>query len=198
MSQSTAAPLAALRNLHQLHESLFGAARALIGGSALGLLARLTLAGVFWRSLLTKVETYGVFKYTEYINDFPVDRAAMKLPHFPLQMRDTTYFQFENDFALPLIPGPVAAWAATLAEFALPLLLVLGLLTRLSAAALLAMTLVIQIFVFGDDFFALVRGEFWTSWWGTHALWTCLCVYLIAYGPGRFSLDTASARFFAR
>jgi putative oxidoreductase len=53
---------------------------------------------------------------------------------------------------------------------------VLGLFTRLSAAALLGMTLVIQIFVYPDA-------------WPTHLSWAALMLPLIALGGGNWSLD---------
>jgi putative oxidoreductase len=53
---------------------------------------------------------------------------------------------------------------------------VLGLFTRLSAVALLAMTLVIQVFVYPDA-------------WPTHLSWAGLLLPLIAMGGGRLSLD---------
>ena len=52
----------------------------------------------------------------------------------------------------------------------------LGLLTRLSAAALLGMTLVIQLFVYPDA-------------WPTHLSWAGLMLPLVALGGGRFALD---------
>jgi putative oxidoreductase len=89
---------------------------------------------------------------------------------------DSTWFLFQHEYALPLIPSDVAAVAATLAEHILPVLLVLGLGTRLVALALLAMTMVIQIFVY-------------PSAWQTHGLWAACFLALIAQGPGRWSLD---------
>ncbi|MCA1606141.1 MAG: DoxX family protein, partial [Acidobacteria bacterium] len=56
--------------------------------------------------------------------------------------------------------------------------LVLGLFTRLSALALLIMTLVIQIFVYPDA-------------WPTHLSWAALLLPLIARGGGKLSLDHA-------
>ena len=94
-------------------------------------------------------------------------------------MSEGTFFLFENDYALPLIPPVPAAYAATIAEHVFPLLLVLGLFTRLSAAALLAMTLVIQLFVYPDA-------------WPTHLSWAGLLLPLIALGAGRASLDRAA------
>ena len=89
---------------------------------------------------------------------------------------DSTWFLFEHEYALPLIPSDWAAVAATLAEHLLPLLLVLGFGTRLAALGLLMMTLVIQIFVY-------------PSAWQTHGLWAACFLALIAKGPGRWSLD---------
>ena len=117
------------------------------------LVQRLGIAGIFFMSGRTKVE--GVFTLSE-----------------------TTFYLFENDYALPLIPPVPAAYAATVAEHVFPILLVLGLFTRLSAAALLGMTLVIQIFVYPEA-------------WPTHLSWTGLLLPLIAMGGGRAALDRA-------
>jgi putative oxidoreductase len=55
-------------------------------------------------------------------------------------------------------------------------LLIAGLLTRVSAAALLGMTLVIQLLVYPDA-------------WPTHLSWAGLLLPLVALGGGRWSLD---------
>ena len=89
---------------------------------------------------------------------------------------DSTWFLFEHEYALPLIPSDLAAVMATLAEHVLPVLLVLGIATRLSALGLLGMTAVIQIFVYPE------AGT-------THGLWAACFLALIAQGPGRWSLD---------
>lgn len=174
-----------LNALHGVYVRFFSSFMNVLGGSLLQLLARLTLAGVFWRSFLTKVETVGIFTYTEYINDFAIQRDHVKLPAFPLELKAATLHQFSNDFALPLLPGPVAAWLATLGEFILPLLLVAGLFTRFAALGLIVMTLVIQIFVLPD------------AWWGSHALWIVMAAYITAHGPGRLSLDHTFGNRFA-
>ena len=93
-----------------------------------------------------------------------------------LTLSDSTFYLFENDYALPLLPPVQAAYAATIAEHVFPILLVLGLFTRMSATALLGMTLVIQIFVYPDA-------------WPTHLSWAGLLISLIAMGGGRFALD---------
>lgn len=91
-------------------------------------------------------------------------------------IKDSTWFLFKEEYALPLIPSDWAAVMATIAEHALPVLLVLGLATRFSALALLGMTAVIEIFVYPEA-------------WVTHGLWAACFLALIARGPGRFSLD---------
>ena len=91
---------------------------------------------------------------------------------------DSTWFLFEHEYALPLIPSDLAAVMATVAEHVLPVLLVLGIATRLSALGLLGMTAVIQIFVYPDA-------------WPTHLSWAAILLYLVRHGGGRLSLDHA-------
>lgn len=114
------------------------------------LAARVFPAVVFWQSARTKVEGFAI--------------------------KDSTWFLFEHVYALPLIPHTWAAVLATVAEHVLPVLLVLGLLSRLSALGLLVMTAVIQIFVFPEV-------------WVTHGLWATALLAVLALGPGRVSAD---------
>lgn len=116
----------------------------------IALLARLLPAVIFWQSGRTKVEGF--------------------------TLKDSTIFLFENEYALPIFPPEIAARLATMAEHIFPMLLVLGLMTRFSALALLGMTAVIQIFVY-------------PSAWPTHGLWAVCFLILIARGPGAWSLD---------
>lgn len=171
----------------QLYFRVFELAQRLVSHDALALFSRVVIAGVFWRSFILKVETFGVMRHVEVINDFEVERFRFKLPELPLTLKQTTLNQFAGDFALPLIPAGVAAWMATLAEFTLPLLLVLGLATRLSALGLIGMTLVIQIFIFPS----------WAHFWGTAAMWLVPLLYLVSRGGGRLSLDFLIGRKFA-
>ncbi len=115
------------------------------------LLARIAVAAVFFLSGRTKVEG-------------------------GLTLKESTYTLFRYEYALPVLPPEWAAHLATYAEHLFPILLVLGLCTRLSALALLAMTLVIQIFVYPDA-------------WPTHLTWTALLLPLVGRGGGLLSLD---------
>jgi putative oxidoreductase len=128
----------------------FNAAAGLIPYDVVALAARLFPAVVFWQSGRTKVEG--------------------------LSIKDSTWFLFQDLYALPLIPPAWAAVLATVAEHLFPVLLVLGLLSRLSALGLLAMTAVIQVFVFPEA-------------WVTHGLWAAALLVVAAQGPGRLSLD---------
>ncbi len=58
----------------------------------------------------------------------------------------------------------------------MPVLLVLGLLTRPAALVLLCMTAVIQVFVYPEA-------------WPMHLQWAALLLVLLARGPGSFALD---------
>lgn len=109
-------------------------------------------AAVFWTSGRTKVEGWSI--------------------------ADATWFLFEHEYALPFVPSAWAAVLATAAEHLFPVLLVLGLLTRLSALALLTMTLVIQVFVYPEA-------------WVTHGLWAACFLALLRFGPGRLSMDAS-------
>ena len=116
--------------------------------------ARLALASVFWWSGRSKIEE-GTW----------------------LSISDGTYFLFENEYTGVPLPPEFAAVMATAAEHILPILLVVGLATRLSALGLFMMTMVIQVFVYPEAF------------WSVHLLWFALAMVLITHGAGRLSLD---------
>ncbi len=128
------------------------AARAL-PDELLLLVGRLAIGAVFFLSGRTKVE--GVLTVT-----------------------DSTVELFRSEYALPLANPVIAAHAAAYAEHLFPALIVFGLLTRPAAMGLLAMTAVIQVFVYPDA-------------WPTHLTWAAILLWLIGRGAGRFSVDRA-------
>ncbi|MGE0282756.1 MAG: DoxX family protein [Rhizobiaceae bacterium] len=100
-----------------------------------------------------------------------------------LTLSDGAKFLFVDEFRLHifgsqyLYPFPLAAASlAGVAEIALPILLVLGLLTRLAAVGLLAMTAVIQLTV--PD-----------GWANFHLPWAAMAFALVVFGPGKIALD---------
>jgi putative oxidoreductase len=126
--------------------------------SLISLAARIFPAAVFWRSGQTKVE------------GFHVTDSAIAL--------------FRDEYKLPWIDPALAAHIAAFSEHFFPVLLVIGLASRLSALALLGMTAVIQIFVYPDA-------------WPEQGVWAVCFLVVIARGPGVFSLDHLIARRFA-
>ena len=124
----------------------------------LALLGRLSIGLVFWNSGRSKVEGWNLF-----------------------QVNEKTLFLFQEEYKVPLLNPEFAAFLAQLAEHVFPFLLFIGLATRLSALALLGMTLVIGIFVYPEAYV-------------THGLWAAVLLMLVKYGPGAASLDHTIAR----
>lgn len=128
----------------------------------------------------------------------PMMRIALSLPFFRsgltrwdgiLSLSPATLFLFENQFKVHLFGGAYSfpapdtiALVVALAEITLPVLLVLGFATRLTALALLVMTGVIQL-VFPD------------GWANFHLYWASLAVGIMAVGPGFLSLDRLITRW---
>ena len=134
-----------------LWNSLADRMHHLINDSVLALVARISIAAIFIMSGRTKVEGF-------------------------LTITDSTYELFRTEYNLPLIAPELAAHLSAYSEHLFPALLILGLFSRLSALALLGMTLVIEIFVYPDA-------------WPTHLSWIGLLLVIIAKGAGAVSLD---------
>jgi len=81
---------------------------------------------------------------------------------------------FEEDWVIPLLPAEPAAYLATAGELVLPVLLILGLFTRIGALGLLVMTIVIQMFAIQDP---------------QHYIWMLVLGLLVGYGGNKISLD---------
>ena len=100
-----------------------------------------------------------------------------------LQISDTPELLFTEEFKLHIFgavidyPFPkLMAWGSSLGEIILPVLLVLGLGTRLAAFGLLLMTALIQLTI--PD-----------GWANFHLPWAAMAIAIIVIGPGKFSLD---------
>ena len=118
--------------------------------SFIALASRIAVADVFWRSGQTKVSGFSI--------------------------REETFYLFREEYKVPLLPPDLAAYLSTIGEHVFPILLFVGLASRLSALGLFGMTMVIQLFV--------VPGG-----WPEHILWLSLLTLIIARGPGAISLD---------
>ncbi|MDS4010980.1 MAG: DoxX family protein [Defluviicoccus sp.] len=115
--------------------------------SILALAFRLAVAVVFFRSGLTKIASW-----------------------------DATVALFDMEYMVPVLPAAFAAYLATATELGASALVACGLFTRFAAAALLGMTLVIQLFVYPEN-------------WPDHLLWGSILAYLVTRGPGALSID---------
>lgn len=124
--------------------------------TALAIPLRMAVAWVFWSSALTHLANW-----------------------------ETTLFLFADEYRVPLLPPEWAAWLGVALEVAAPIALLLGLGTRLAAAALLGMTTVIEVFVYPQA-------------WPTHLQWGAMLLVLLCRGPGGLSLDAWIARRFMR
>jgi putative oxidoreductase len=102
-----------------------------------------------------------------------------------IQSWPTTLALFTDEYKVPVLPPEIAAYMATAVELTAPILLWLGLATRLGAAAMLGMTLVIQIFVYPQSY-------------PTHLLWAGPLLYLVLRGPGTLSIDHLIRKSFSR
>jgi putative oxidoreductase len=118
---------------------------------------RIALATPFWRSGINKWDGF-------------------------LQLNDVAVLLFSSEFKLHLPGGPysfptpeVMAFLVACAEILFPILLVLGLATRLAACGLLVMTLVVELTV--------------PDGWPIHVTWAAMALGIMAWGPGRLSLD---------
>ena len=141
-------PVAAARSHGLLHR--IERARAALEATPLSivqLLARLGVAAVFFKSGLTKIASW-----------------------------EFTLMLFRDEYPVPLLPPEIAAPIATATELSMPVLLVLGLFTRLATMPLLGMIVVIQLFVYPDS-------------WAEHLNWIALLLLILTRGPGAISLD---------
>lgn len=141
--------------------------------SVIALLARFSLAAVFWTSGQTKVQGLVV-----NLVDGTLQLGWPSLAEGAVAL-------FRDEYRLPWLSPELAAVLAATAEHVLPLLLLLGLASRLSALGLLGMTAVIQVLVYPGAY-------------AMHGTWAALALLILARGPGLISLDQLLARRWSR
>ena len=117
------------------------------------LIARIAIAAVFYQTGMAKLANWAV-----------------------------TIELFAGDYRVPLLPSHVAAVLGTTTELAGAAALVLGLGTRVAAGVLLALVLVIQVFVYPEN-------------WSDHLVWGTMLAYIATRGPGTISLDHLIVRY---
>lgn len=95
--------------------------------------------------------------------------------------RAGTMAMFRGGYDIRYIPYEMAAIAVQLAELALPLLLAVGLASRVAALGLLMLIIVFEVFVHPGPY-------------AIHATWAALLLMVIKFGPGSLSLDEIMGR----
>jgi len=83
---------------------------------------------------------------------------------------------FQDEYRVPLLDPAVAARIAMTQELTIPVLLFVGLATRIATLPLLGMIAVIQTFVYPNAF-------------NDHLVWGSILVLVLTRGPGVFSVD---------
>lgn len=130
----------------------------------IALLARFSIAAIFWKSGQTKVQGF--------VLDVVSGEFQLGWPH----LSDSVVDLFRDEYRLPILPPELAALMGATAEHVFPALILIGLATRFSALALLGMTLTIQVFVYPDAY-------------PTHGVWAAALLFIVARGPGPLALD---------
>jgi len=118
--------------------------------TVIALVARFAVGLVFLNSGLTKVDGFHV--------------------------TDAAIFLFQEEYKVPLLGPWLAAHLAAVTELTMPFLLFAGLAARFAGLALLAMTAVIEIFVYPEAYV-------------THGLWVVALLVIVSRGAGKLSLD---------
>jgi putative oxidoreductase len=113
---------------------------------------RFSIASVFWHAGMTKIASW-----------------------------DTTISLFRDEYMVPVLPPQLAATMAATVELSCPVLLVLGLATRLATLPMLGMTFVIEVFVYPEQ-------------WIEHLMWASILLFILTRGPGPLALDHVIAR----
>lgn len=117
------------------------------------LIMRLWMASIFWYSGLTKISNW---------------QATLSL--------------FQYEYKVPIIPPEIAAILSSTVELSCPILLTIGLATRLAAFPMLCMAMVIQLTY---------------SQMNEHYYWGMLLCTILFHGPGCLSLDHFIRRVFS-
>jgi putative oxidoreductase len=115
---------------------------------------RFYVAFVFFKSGLTKVG-----------DNFQVTSSTMEL--------------FKYEYNVPVLPPEIAAYMATYAELLLPILLIVGFLTRPAAIGLFILNFVA----------AISYPDISTAGYLYHVIWGVMLAVIFAFGPGRVSID---------
>ena len=171
----------------RLHSSIFDGLQDALEDWFLGFAARLVFAAVlffyFFNSALTKLGEIGL--------GLPTITDGAYVQMFPKVMEAVSY----DTSQIALFPYTVLAYAGTYAEILLPVLVIIGLFTRIAALGMIVFVVVqsyVDIVGHGADettIGAWFDGLANSAIYDQRALWVFLLGYLVIRGPGAISLD---------
>lgn len=182
--------------LEALHDRIFNAVQCGAGDWFMGLAARITFAsvllGYFWNSAATKVGSGFPGILSAEIGGYaqilpPIAEAAGYDPN-----------------KISFLPWGFIVHLGTYAEFLIPLLIAIGLFTRLSSLAMIGF---IAVMTFVDiNFHGLDAKSVGAMFDRVHdsvvadqrLLWLLPLIYLVVYGGGAISFDRLMQRFSSR
>jgi putative oxidoreductase len=154
-------------------------ARRLIPFWLVGLGLRLLMARVFFLSGQEKIEGITIrMDLPAYNLDFSVI--------LPQHVKEQTFQLFAAKYAALPIPPYITAYLFAYAEFLLPVCLVIGFATRLSALLLLALTVLTVMYAAPETL------------WTLRIYWIAVLMVLFSMGPGAISLDALIRRIMTR
>ncbi len=169
------------------HNAVFGGIHKATAEWLPGFLARFIFAAVLLKYYLNSAQTKvgdGVAGF------FTIDDGAF-VQILPKAMEQVGY----DSTQLAFFPEKLMVYAGTYAEFILPVLIVIGLFTRIAAIGMIVFVLVQSIVdIVGHHADAETIGAWFDRLPGStildqRSLWVFLLLYLVVYGAGKISLD---------
>ncbi|MEH6457165.1 MAG: DoxX family protein [Cocleimonas sp.] len=137
------------------------------------------------RKILQPVLNFGLRFYVAFV----FFKSGLGKVDDKFQVTDTTKDLFAENFQVPLLSSDVAAYLASYAELILPILLVLGILTRPAAFALFILNAVASYSLIVADWSSPAAQLY-------HVLWGTMLAVVFVYGPSKVSIDSWIASIF--
>ncbi len=107
-----------------------------------------------------------------------------------IQSWETTKILFEYEYNVPLLSPSLAALLGTAAELVLPVMLIVGLFTRLAGIGLFVFNIVAVY-----AYWSFLGGPNGTAGLNQHIYWGLLLLVPICHGAGKLSADQLLRRF---
>ena len=171
MTDIAARPAPASRSLIASFVGALVALCAIVPYAVVALGLRMVMARVFFLAGQDKIEGLLLRIHVDFGN---IGDIWMTLP---TQIKESTFQMFASKYAALPIPTHVTAYLFSYAEFLLPVCLLIGFATRISALLLLIMTVLMTVYATPETF------------WTAQVYWAAILLVLMTVGPGALSID---------